>query len=107
MKKWTYILFMGVICMFIFGCGKKKYNVDYHGQMDWFNGAKTTYMEGEKVELTYDMIATDTDYSFFVDGEPAKTKWDDKRGFVITFTMPDHDIEVYRTSENTMENEIE
>lgn len=61
----------------------------------------------EKVELTYDMIATDTDYSFFVDGEPAKTKWDDKRGFVITFTMPDHDIEVYRTSENTMENEIE
>lgn len=98
---------MGFMCLSLFGCGKKSYNVDYCGQMDMFQGAQNSYKEGTKVELVYDFIATDTDYSFYVDGESANCKWDDKRGFVITFIMPSHDIEVYCEEKNTMENEYD
>lgn len=97
------------MCMFLFSCGEKsdnepEYKVDYHGQEDLFNGAGESYKAGEKVILYYDLIATDTDYYFYVDGQEINVDWDSKKGYVIKFTMPDHDIEVYCTRVNSMAN---
>lgn len=95
-------------CACLVACTRKEktvYHVDYHGQEDFFDGAKSSYEEGEHVRLTYGIIATDTDYSFYVDGESYNAKWDDRLGYVIEFDMPDHDIEVYYTSRNSMVNE--
>ena len=85
-----------------FESGKKQYKVDYHGQINLFNGAKESYAEGTEVEISYNLIATDTDYTFYVDGKKVNAEWNSEKGYIIRFSMPDHDIEVYRTSENTM-----
>ena len=86
--------------MFLFGCGGKTYNVDYHGQMNMFNGARETYKAGKHVKLVFDLIATDTDYTFICTGDNFKTDY--KNGYVLEFDMPDHDIEMYYESVNTM-----
>ena len=93
---------MYTMLMVLFGCGKKSYNVDYHGQKDMFSRAKNSYKEGDTVELSYGLVATDTDYSFFVDGQAVNTNWDEKKGYIIKFTMPEYDIEVYCTQRNSM-----
>lgn len=94
----------GIVLFGLFGCGKKadKYKIDFGGQESFFEGAKDSYREGEKVTLYFDLIATDTDYSFFLDGEEINVDYDDDRGFIITFTMPAHDVTLECESENTM-----
>ncbi len=82
-------------------CGNKKYKVDYHGQKFAFSGAKDSYRAGESVKLYFEFIATDTDYTFFVNGESVNAEYGD-RGYEISFVMPDHDTEVYYESRNTM-----
>lgn len=103
-KQKIILLTMVVMVMSLFGCGKKSYNVDYCGQKNMFSGAEDSYMEGDTVELSYELIATDTDYTFFVDGQAVNAKWNVKKGYIIKFTMPDHDIEVYCTQRNSMMN---
>lgn len=90
----------------LFGSGKKNYKVDYRGQKRQFDGAKEKYIEGTKVELSYGLIATDTDYTFYVDGQAVNAEWNDKKGYIIRFTMPAHDIEVYCTEKNSMVNSM-
>lgn len=97
------LLFVVLMCFAFSGCGSNTHNVDYHGQKDLFKGAKDSYAVGSKVQLLYDLIATDTDYYFHVDGAEYSCSYDNKKcGYVIKFVMPDHDIEVYCNSENTM-----
>jgi len=87
----------------LFSCSNQKFNVDYCGQKELFNGAKDSYRSGKKVILSFDMIATDTDYSFTIDGKaPERIHYDNKKGYVIEFTMPAHDIKVECTSRNSM-----
>lgn len=88
--------------MSLFDFEQKSYAVDYHGQENMFQGAEKSFKAGTEVELSYGLIATDTDYSFFVDGQKVNAKWDNKRGYVVAFTMPEHDIEVYCTKRNSM-----
>ena len=90
----------GILSM-ITGCGAQKYNVDYHGAKDAFTGAKDSYKAGETVSITLDIVATDTDYTFYVDGEKMSTK--PGYGYTLEFTMPDHDIEIEIESRNTMD----
>ena len=52
--------------------------------------------------LYYEIIATDTDYSFLLDGENLNFGWDENKGFVITFTMPDHDVKLECRMRNSM-----
>ena len=85
---------------------KQIYKVDYRGQMNLFDGAKENYEEGTEVELSYSLIATDTDYTFYVDGQEVRAEWNDRKGYIIRFTMPAHDIEVYCTEKNSMEKRI-
>lgn len=91
----------------LFESEKKVYKVDYRGQMSLFDGAKESYVEGTEVEISYSLIATDTNYSFHVDGQEVCVEWNDKKGYIIRFTMPAHDIEVYCVEKNIMRFEPE
>ena len=48
------------------------------------------------------MIATDTDYSFWLDGAELSRDYDAKKGFILSFTMPEHDVTIHCSSRNTM-----
>ncbi len=96
-------LMMGVIVMLgLFGCGKQKYTLHFEGY--GFESKKPKYAAGEKVTVYYGMIATDTDYSFWLDDENVELKqdYDDRHGYVFTFVMPDHDVTIYESSHNSM-----
>ena len=99
------IILMGVILMSLLsllGCSNNKYNVDYCGIKGCYDGAKDSYRAGKEVVLYFDLIATDTDYSFRLDGESLNFTYDDKKGFIIRFTMPDHDVKLECISKESM-----
>lgn len=97
------LLILGGILMFcLFGCGKASYAVDYRGQKEDYRGARDTYKAGEKVKLTYYLIATDTDYSFYLDGERINPDYKEGKGFILEFTMPDHDVQLECRAVNSM-----
>jgi len=103
MKRTMMLLLIGGILMLtLFGCGGKVCRVDYDGSKDDFTGAKDTYRAGSTVKLCYGLIATDTDYSFLIDGEPIRADWDEKKGYILRFTMPDHDVKLTVKSVNSM-----
>lgn len=80
----------------------KKYRVHYSGGKDFYLHAKDFYREGERVEVILTMIATDTDYSFSVDGANAEVSWVNE-GYKISFIMPAHEVTVRCVMRNTME----
>ena len=80
----------------------KKYKVDYCGRMSDFKNAKSAYRAGRRVVLYYRIIGTDTDYAFYVDGKRVNTDYTHKKGFIIKFRMPAHDIRVRCESRNSM-----
>lgn len=103
MRKGVLILFIGVLMiMSLLACGSK-----YHLHFDGYGleSPKTAYADGEPVTVYYSMIATDTDYSFFVDSEDIELiqTYDDKHGYVLKFNMPAHDVTVSVKSRNSME----
>lgn len=79
------------------------YEVDYCGQKDLFKKAEDEYEAGEKVKLYYDVIATDTDYTFYLDDEILDVDYSEEKGYIIRFTMPDHDVTLRVEMSNTME----
>ena len=104
MKKSIFLFLTGVLLiMCLSGCGKTKYNLLYDGY--GFESKKTKYTAGETVTVYYDLIATDTDYSFFLDCDDVSFKqdYDNSHGYVFTFTMPDHDVTIGVKSRNSME----
>lgn len=93
-----------VIAIFITGCGKRSYKVDYCGAKDFYANAKDTYKSGEEVELIFDLVATDTDYTFYLDGKSENLDVHGTgNGFLIRFTMPDHDVKLSYSEKNSME----
>lgn len=82
--------------------GAKKYKVDYSGEKELYKGAKDSYRAGSRVRLYYDLIATDTDYAFFVDGIKLNHGFDNDKGFIISFIMPAHDVIIEHSAENSM-----
>ena len=85
------------------GCSGEKYKVDYCGQKSCYKNAKDSYKAGTKVELYFDLVATDTDYSFYLDGERINYEYDDRKGFIIKFVMPEHNVKLECESHNSME----
>lgn len=63
---------------------------------------RTEYHAGEQVVLYYPMIATDTDYTFILDGMQIRPDFERSTGFIIRFTMPDHDVTIKCIERNTM-----
>ncbi len=102
MKRFLFFLTGVFLIMGLFGCGKKVYALNFDGY--GFESKKTSYEQGEEVTVYYDIIATDTDYSFYCDSDvDMKRNYDDKHGYVFVFTMPDHDVTLHVESRNTME----
>lgn len=98
----TALLLLGSLPFFFSGCKTQKYSVDYCGSKDCYSNAKDSYKAGTKVTLYYELIATDTDYSFTLDGEPVDWTYDERKGFVIEFTMPEHDVKLECHTKNSM-----
>ena len=104
LTKKLFLTFLGVSMMFtLFGCGKPKYKLHFDGY--GFQSSKTEYAAGEQVTVYYDLIATDTDYRFWLDDESVKLKqdYDDRHGYVFSFIMPDHELTLHVSSHNSME----
>ena len=97
------ILLGVLLTMTMFGCGKPKYRLELDGY--GFKTKKVEYAEGEEVTVYYDIIATDTDYHFFLDCEDVKLKqdWDNNHGYIFKFLMPAHDVKISVESHNSME----
>lgn len=100
MKKILFVL-LGVMVMGLFGCGQKKYKLELDGY--GLSSKKAAYEEGASVKVTYNLIATDTDYSFYLDCDDTKLECDyDKGMYVMTFKMPAHDVKLTVSSRNSM-----
>lgn len=67
-----------------------------------FENVKDSYKAGERVKINFPFVATDTDYSFFIDGEALNGSYDEQKGYVFEFTMPDHDVNITFESKNSM-----
>lgn len=78
---------------------KGQYRV-YYDSKDMYTGAEDYFKPGKKVRLVMKIWATDTNYSFYVDGAEFKTSFDE--GYVIEFTMPENDVWVSHDSYNSM-----
>lgn len=96
-----YVALVLMLLMGLSGCSGEKYKVEYDSKGAYVN-AKDYYRAGSKVVLYYDLIATDTDYSFLLDGEHISFTYDEKKGFVIEFVMPEHDVNLECRQVNSM-----
>jgi hypothetical protein len=88
--------------LFLCACEEVKYKVDYCGEKGAYIGAKDAYRTGETVTLYYDLIGTDTDYSFYLDDKQLKTDYEPEKGYILKFVMPGHDVKLECRTENTM-----
>ena len=83
------------------GCGGEKYRLNFDGY--GFESKRTEYAAGEKVTVYYDLIATDTDYTFTIDEDVEwKRDYDNAHGYIFRFTMPAHDVTISVESRNSM-----
>jgi len=97
------ILVLLVIVWYCFIRGhEESYTIDYCGEKECYEGARDSYPVGTKVKLCYGLIASDTDYSFYLDEQPLQYEYDSEKGFVIQFTMPKHDVKLECVTKNTM-----
>ena len=83
----------------LFGCGKQKYKLELPFG---FESKKDSYAAGEEVRVSYGIIATDTDYSFYCDADDVKREYTDSDGFVFSFIMPERDVTFWVESRNSM-----
>jgi len=77
----------------------KKYPVEWDS---CFENTRPAYREGEKVEANMSLIATDTDYRFFVEGAEHDVRYEEGKGYIVSFVMPAHPVKVYYTEKNSM-----
>lgn len=80
------------------------YRIDYNGCRDRLKGARSMYKAGQTVTVYYKekYIATDTDYSFYLDGERLNGTFVKGKGMRISFVMPNHDVKLTCDAVNSM-----
>ena len=81
-----------------------EYKIIFDDLESFYTNAKPSYKEGEEVEVYFNLIATDTDYSFILDGKKINPDYERGKGFAIRFVMPAHDVKLECLSSNTMFN---
>ena len=102
MKKRLILFVLEVLAvMSMLGCGAQKYKVNADSGFEF---DKKSYAAGEEVTAYFKFVATDTDYNFYCENDDVKIKtdYDNAHGYVITFTMPDHDVTIGVKKRNTM-----
>ena len=97
------LLLSMLLCFNLTGCFGKRYTIDFGDADGLFEGAKKSYRAGQTVRFWFPYIASDTDYTFYMNGERfSDYEYDPMKGFVFEFTMPDHDITLDFTTVNSM-----
>ena len=99
------LMILALVCV-LSACSAKTYEVDYCGEQQMYDGAKDSYAPGKEVILRYTLIASDTSYAFYLDGEELDVEYDSNKGYFIRFTMPDHDVRLECVTKNTMTDQI-
>lgn len=94
------IIVVVVVGLLIFMNRGPRYNVHYDNV--FYKNAKDSYRVGQKVSIYYNLIATDTDYRFNVEGADYEISYNDRKGYVIEFVMPANDVYVSMSSKNSM-----
>ena len=81
--------------------GAQRYRLLFDGY--GFESERMEYAAGEKVTVTYDLIGTDTDYTFTIDEDVTwERDFDNLHGYVFRFTMPAHDVMISVESHSSM-----
>ena len=88
----TAILFFLLLMFSMTGCMEKKYKVDY--DETFFSGKKQAYRPGEEAEFVLEVIGSDMNTAIYLDGEWLPSKYDENRGYIVRFTMPEHDVKL-------------
>ncbi len=83
----------------LFGCSSTKYKVETDGSI--YDGLKKEYNKGAKVKF-HVMIPTDTNFTLYLDGKYLDMDDFENGEAIYSFIMPDHDVMITSTSENTM-----
>lgn len=100
----AFLLISLLICLT--SCKAEKYKVICPEGL--FENVKNGYREGEQVKIYFPYVATDTDYTFYLDGERINDyEYSDLKGFVFTFTMPARDVTLDFDSKNSMVNTVQ
>ncbi|MBE6658169.1 MAG: hypothetical protein E7604_06975 [Ruminococcaceae bacterium] len=99
------LMILALVCV-LSACAAKTYKVDFCGEQQMYDGAKDSYAPGKEVTLRYTLIASDTSYAFYLDGEELDVECDSNKGYFIRFTMPDHDVRLECVTKNTMADQI-
>ena len=94
MKKPFKLFLILLIGVSLFGCGPKRYNVDYGEYFQSFVKAKKSYPAGEVVKLYFKDYSDGDGFTFIVDGEKINPSFNEEKGYIVMFTMPEHDISV-------------
>ena len=105
MVKRIITVLLGVLMsLSLFGCNSVKYKLNLEGGL---TSGKDEYPAGSRVKVTFpkEFIGTDTDYRFESDDHDVEFKQDysNSKGYIITFTMPKHDVTIRVTSSSSME----
>lgn len=95
------MLIGGMMMGSLFGCAQTKYKVDYCGEKSSYQGAKSSYKPGAEVKLYYKNFMSDSEYSFYLDGEYIPLEFDAK-GAAIRFVMPEHDVKLECRTRSSM-----
>ena len=69
-----------------------KYKVDYDGGKIFYEGAQDFYPAGAQVELLCTLMPSDIDISFYLNGEYLDAEYDEQKGYILRFTMPEEDV---------------
>ena len=99
---WGILILFAIAGFCFIRCLGESYTIDYCGEKGCYEGAKDSYPAGTEVKLCYGLIATDTDYSFYLDEQPLQYEYDSEKGFIIQFTMPNHDVKLECVTKNSM-----
>lgn len=98
------VLAAAAVC--VSGCSGQggRYRVDYDGAKRCYKYARNSYKAGEQVTLIFNWVATDTSYSFYLNGESPKVTYanNGRGGYQISFIMPAFDVKLECSSYNTM-----
>ncbi|MBO4903046.1 MAG: hypothetical protein J5518_09660 [Lachnospiraceae bacterium] len=94
MKKVVPLLLGALVLLQFCGCGGEKYKLNFDGY--GFESAKKSYAPGDEVTVYFTAIGTDRDYRFTCDEDvKMKQDFDMAKGYILQFTMPDHDVTVH------------
>lgn len=103
LKRVLALFLTGVILISLSGCIISIKMPHVYFNSTGFKTGRTWYFPGEKVTVYYDIIATDTDYSFSIDEDvELEQDYSERRGYILTFTMPNHDVMLSVESHDSM-----